>query len=65
MGKVLRVEVRDVYGRELIYPREPEDVASAVRYLTGKETIDARDITRLEILGFDIEVMPRALKGGA
>lgn len=41
---------KNVYGQELLYISTPA-IASAVRRLTGKLTIDAGDITALGVLG--------------
>ena len=59
--KELIVEVKNVFGNELIYPQQPESVAEAVRKLTGKKTIDQSDLIQLKILGFNIVVKAPAL----
>ena len=53
MDKVIKVEVKSVYGNELIYIRS--DHARYINQLTGKVTIDKYDIADLKHLGFEIE----------
>jgi hypothetical protein len=51
----IKVEKRRVYGNDLIYIKSAH--AEAIKTLTGKLTIDKRDIEALKTLGFDVEVI--------
>jgi hypothetical protein len=53
--KVLLVDVRNVYGKEKIYPVGPKGLVYAVAGLTGKITIDQADIVFLNTLGIKVE----------
>jgi len=46
---------RDVYGNPLFYIVGEQ--AEALRRLTGKKTVDQRDITALEALGHTFELV--------
>lgn len=52
---ILKCEVIREYGLARVYPRFPEPVATAVRNLTDKLTIDAQDKLNLAVLGIDVE----------
>jgi hypothetical protein len=55
MDKVIKVEKKTIYGRDLVYIRS--DQAGHIKTLTGKETIDDQDIEALKQLGFEFEVI--------
>ena len=46
----IELELKNVYGNELIYIKD-EQAKDAVQTLTGKKTIDYQDINALESLG--------------
>ena len=55
MDKLIKVEKKRVYGNDLIYIKSGH--AEHIRTLTGKQTIDHKDIEALKELGFEIEVI--------
>lgn len=57
---VVTVEVRNVYGNELIYPiNEPAKIFAS---LTGNKTLNLADIQRIQQLGFEVaEIHKRKL----
>ncbi len=59
-GRVVAVEVRSVYGNELIYPvNEPAKIFAS---LTGNKTLNLVDLQRIQSLGFEVaEVHSRKL----
>lgn len=60
LGRVVSVEVRNVYGNELIYPvNEPAKIFAS---LTGNKTLNLVDLQRIQALGFEVaEVHSRKL----
>lgn len=66
MEKVmLEVEVRTVYGKDLIYPVGPAPVAQAVRMLVCKQTVDDDDLVNLRTLGVQVKEVFKSKIGGA
>lgn len=57
--KTIKVQVRSVYGRELIYP--VNDAARAAVKLTGRVTFIKPDLENLAELGHAIEFVPMAI----
>lgn len=57
---IVTVEVRNVYGNELIYPiNEPAKIFAS---LTGNKTLNLVDLQRIQALGFKVaEVHSRKL----
>lgn len=57
---LIKCHERNVYGRVLIYVDDPKQ-AKMLAALTGKNTLDYRDIEALETLGFAIDLteLPR------
>ena len=54
-GNVLiHVEIKNVYGRELIYPINKS--AQLLAELAGKKTFDRKDMKIMKEIGFDILV---------
>ena len=53
MDKIALIEVRSVYGNELIYPRNK--VAEVFAKIAGKKTLSNTDLLDIERLGFVIE----------
>lgn len=51
--KTIVYEKRNVYGNENKYVMNPED-AKLVSQLTGKKTIDSKDVESLKGLGFEV-----------
>ena len=52
LGRVAAVEVRNVYGNELIYPvNEPAKIFAS---LTGNKTLTLVDLQRIQSLGFEV-----------
>lgn len=49
----VQVEVRNVYGNELIYPAN--DTAKTFAVLIGKKTLDRNDFRLIRLLGFEVE----------
>lgn len=57
-NQTIEIYRKNVYGNENIYIKD-QKIAVAVGELTGKVTIDARDMKCLEFLGFTFqEVLP-------
>lgn len=50
MNQIIRVKIKQVYGRELIYVTSEH--REYLEKLTRKSTIDRQDIKSLEALGF-------------
>lgn len=58
--RVVRLQVKNVYGKLLAYP--VGETALLLLKLTGKKTLDLKDIQIIKDLGFKIEqVMPENL----
>lgn len=56
--KTIEYYRKNVYGNELLYVKD-QKTAVAIQELTGKVTIDARDMKCLEYLGHSfVEVLP-------
>jgi hypothetical protein len=56
--KIIEIYRKNVYGTEKIYIKD-QTMAVSIQTLTGKVTIDARDMKVLEYLGFTFnEVLP-------
>lgn len=53
MAKQVTLNVRNVYGNELIYPHN--DTAKLLLKLTGKRTFSKQDISNIYKLGYSIE----------
>lgn len=53
MENVVEVEVRNVYGNEMIYPAN----AAAYRFaaIAGKKTLSRTDLMNIKALGFAVE----------
>jgi len=57
---IVTVEVKSVYGNELIYPIN--EAAKLFASLTGNKTLNLVDLQRIQALGFEIaEVHSRRL----
>lgn len=58
--RVVRLQVKHVYGKLLAYP--VGETANLFLKLTGKKTLDMKDVQIIKELGFRIEqVMPESL----
>jgi hypothetical protein len=55
MNNIIKVEKKRVYGNDLIYVKSEHEPALVV--LTGKLTINEKDISALKDLGFEFEVI--------
>ena len=56
--QVIQVQVRSVYGRDLIYPMSA--LAKVAVSLTGRNTFKSSDLKSLESMGFRVEwVIPK------
>lgn len=58
MNTTILLEARTVYGVENYYV--VSEHADAVRRLTGKMTVNAKDVSALTSLGFDVRMKARA-----
>lgn len=56
---VLEVQLRQVYGRDLVYPVNA--TAKACAELVGRKTLLDIDLKRLQALGFKVEWIPSSL----
>ncbi len=54
MDTVIRVQVRQVYGRDTIYPANPQ--AAAIARLAGTKTLTSEALRIAQSMGFTIEV---------
>lgn len=59
MTKQILVQKKNVYGNELIYPAC--DDAVMFTKLTGKKTLDMRDISTIKALGYEIAIKQETL----
>lgn len=50
----ITVQIRTVYGNEMIYP--VDEAAQAFAFLTGKKTLSRRDISKIKELGYIVNV---------
>ena len=55
------VEIKEVYGKELIYP--VCEKAQTFAMLAKKKTLDRNDIQKIKFLGFEVELKQKELKG--
>lgn len=60
MNKVLMVTVKNVYGKELIYP--VNDVAQTFADISGQKTLSRETLKHAQTLGFVVEVETQVLK---
>lgn len=51
----IQIEIKNVYGNELIYVIEP-DCARTIQKLTGRKTLTRSDIQAFKDLGFTFSV---------
>lgn len=51
--QILEVELKSVYGRELIYPKN--ELAQNILQLTGRKTFYKKDLEILKKAGFQIK----------
>jgi hypothetical protein len=51
----IQIEIKNVYGNELIYVIEP-DCAKTIKKLTGRKTLTRNDIQAFKDLGFTFSV---------
>lgn len=56
LNPVLRVMMKNIYGRELIYPAN--DVAIAMAGIAGTKTLSTNQLKILKELGYHIEWVP-------
>ena len=56
----ITVEIRDVYGQSKIYP--VCDKAKIFADIAGTTTLLPRDIQRIQMLGYDVQVKQREVK---
>ena len=56
---VLEVQLRQIYGRRLVYPIN--ETAKAFAELLGRRTLLEVDLTRLQALGYVIQWVPTSL----
>ena len=52
MDRTIIVELKEIYGRELIYPEN--DMGKKLLQLTGKKSFDRNDLRLLKELGYHI-----------
>lgn len=57
----IQVKHKEVYGNDLMYICDPRH-ADIVGHLTGKKTVDLRDIENLRKLGCEVEDLDETLK---
>lgn len=61
--KAIVVEIKNVYGRTTIYPAD--ETAALFSRLTGKKTFDKNDLSTIQSLGYEINVMTPRLESAA
>lgn len=57
MAQVINVEIRDVYGRKLIYPAGP--LAERFAAIAGTKTLSKDNLRDIEALGFGVREIKR------
>jgi len=62
METIIQVQIKQVYGRELIYPFNSQ--ADKLATLIGKKTFNVDDILHIRALGFSVRYMPSFYKLG-
>lgn len=55
MSKTIKVEVKNVYGKETIYPSC--EYAKIFASLVGQKTLTRGDILKIKQLGYNVEVV--------
>ena len=58
--KQIKVEIKNVYGKETIYPACEQ--AQIFAELVGQKTLTKGDIIKIKRLGYEIEVIQNAVK---
>lgn len=56
MKQIVELQIRNKYGRDLIYPVSPN--AHVLAEMVGKKTFSMPDVKLIEKLGFKIEWVP-------
>lgn len=54
MNQQITVQIRTVYGNEMIYP--VDNNAKVFCFLASKKTLNRRDISKIKELGFTVNV---------
>ena len=57
METTIKVEIKNVYGKETIYPACPK--AAIFADLVGQRTLTGQDIAKIKALGYTIEVVQK------
>lgn len=57
--RTITVEIRDVYGRQTVYPACP--TADKFSSLAGTKTLSPRDLKTIQSLGYTVEIKQREL----
>jgi hypothetical protein len=60
MDKYCEVEKKNVYGRDLFYPRN--DAAKLFAAIADSKTLQVADLKKIELLGFEILTFTEAIK---
>ena len=55
----ITVQIKTVYGNEMIYP--VDNNARVFTFLTGKKTLNRRDISKIKELGYTVNVQQETL----
>ena len=63
MNRTLLIEVKNVYGNDLIYPRN--EAAQIIAKIAGKKTLSNVDLLDAERLGFTVEHVAPSFKVAA
>jgi len=56
-GPVVQIQVRNVYGNDLIYPIN--EAAKRFAAIAGKKTLASNDLANIRLLGFTVEQVPQ------
>ena len=56
---IIQVELRDVYGKQLIYPAC--DKSKAFAAIAGTKTLSQANLWQIKDLGYSVQVAPRSL----
>lgn len=57
MNNTIKVEIKNVYGKETVYPACPQ--AEIFASLVGQKTLTGQDIAKIKSLGYTIEVVQK------
>jgi hypothetical protein len=60
MDKIMQIEVKSVYGKELVYPAN--QIACKFSLLTGQKTFSHQQLALIESMGYTITLVSKQFK---